>query len=261
MRFSPKAILFDLDDTLVVEVAAAEAAFLATCELAREKHGLDPKALHRTLRKRAREIWHDSPTHPYCRMIGVSSWEGMWGRFQGDDPDLQKLGKWVPNYRREAWTAALADFGVNDPILAGIMAEDFPKERRLRHQRFPDVDVCLNALYGKIPLALITNGASDLQREKIIGAGLKSYFDPIVVAGDLRSMKPDPAIFLFTLEKLQLKPQDTMMIGDSAERDVVGAQKLGIYAIWLNRNSAPCPPDIHPDEEIQSLDALTKRFA
>jgi FMN phosphatase YigB (HAD superfamily) len=41
-----RSILFDLDDTLVIEYASADAAFLATCERAHKKYGIDPKALH-----------------------------------------------------------------------------------------------------------------------------------------------------------------------------------------------------------------------
>ena len=51
-----KAILFDLDDTLVVEVASAEAAFLATCALAQERYGVDAEALCQTVRGQAREL-------------------------------------------------------------------------------------------------------------------------------------------------------------------------------------------------------------
>ena len=46
-------ILFDLDDTLVAEESSAEAAFLATCEHARERYGVDSHALHHAVRDRA----------------------------------------------------------------------------------------------------------------------------------------------------------------------------------------------------------------
>lgn len=109
-----KSILFDLDDTLVVEGAAADAAFLATCERAHEKHGINPEALHQSVRYHARELWRASTTITYCRAIGISSWEGLWARFLGSDPNLQILRAWAPTYRREAWFRALADHSVSD---------------------------------------------------------------------------------------------------------------------------------------------------
>ena len=70
-----RSILFDLDDTLVIEGASADAAFLATCARAHEKYGIDPEALHQTVRHHAGELWRASPTITYCRAIGVSSWK------------------------------------------------------------------------------------------------------------------------------------------------------------------------------------------
>jgi putative hydrolase of the HAD superfamily len=48
-----KAVIFDLDDTLVVEQASVDGAFLATCALAWEKYGIDPEQLHQTVRYKA----------------------------------------------------------------------------------------------------------------------------------------------------------------------------------------------------------------
>ena len=76
-----KALIFDLDDTLVVEEASAEAAFLETCELAKVRYGINPQDLHATLRQTCRNLWHDSPARAYCLEIGISSWEGLWARF------------------------------------------------------------------------------------------------------------------------------------------------------------------------------------
>ena len=86
-----RAILFDLDDTLVPKRAAAQAAFLRTCELARKSRGLDPAALTESVRASARELWYAAPTIQYCLDIGIRSWEGLWARFLGDDPHLSEL--------------------------------------------------------------------------------------------------------------------------------------------------------------------------
>jgi putative hydrolase of the HAD superfamily len=69
-----KAIILDLDDTLVVEEASAEAAFLETCELARQHYGVDPAALHASVRRICRNLWHQAPGRAYCVEIGISSW-------------------------------------------------------------------------------------------------------------------------------------------------------------------------------------------
>ena len=196
------AILFDLDDTLVVDEAAVEAALLATCIEVQNRHGLDSQSLARTVRHCARELWRAAPTLAYCRAIGISSAEGLWARFLGNDPQLRKLHAWAPIYRRDAWAGALAAHGNRDTRLAEQLAETFPAERRARHWTFPEVDTVLRELQGRYRLAVVTNGAPDLQREKLDATGLAPYFAIITVSGEVGIGKPDSRIFSHTLTRL-----------------------------------------------------------
>ncbi|HEY5196005.1 MAG TPA: HAD family hydrolase [Solirubrobacteraceae bacterium] len=249
-------VLFDLDDTLIVEEPAALAAFAATAAVAGERHELDVAELARTARVRARELWRAAPTYPYCVRVGISSWEGLWCRFEGDDESVSALRAWSPTYRREAWTRALADARVHDDPLAEELGETFGVERRRRHETFPDVVAALTALRESNRLGLITNGASCLQREKLAASGLAGHFDATVVSGDLGVRKPDAAIFRHALDLLDADPRDTTMVGDNLSRDVDGAIAAGLRGVWLNRFAAP-RPDARPDiVEIRSLDRL-----
>jgi len=92
-----KALVFDLDDTLVVEEASAEAALLQTCEIARLRHGIEPRELYASIRQACRRLWRQAPVRAYCIDIGVSSWEALWARFEGDDENLRILSDWAPN--------------------------------------------------------------------------------------------------------------------------------------------------------------------
>jgi putative hydrolase of the HAD superfamily len=143
------ALLFDLDDTLVIEEPAATASFTATAQAASTRYQLDAERLALTARERARELWYATPAHPYCMRVGISSWEGLWCRFEGDDPDVRWLREWSPRYRREVWNLALADQGVHDPALAEELGERYGIERRARHDRFADVPACLDQLRVK----------------------------------------------------------------------------------------------------------------
>ena len=249
-------VLFDLDDTLVAEESSAEAAFLATCQHARERYGVDPHALHRAVRERAREAWFAAPTNAYCQAVGIASWEGLWARFPGDDPNLKALRRWAPAYRREAWSRALADFGVRDAPFAERLASIFPVERRARHVVFPDVEDTLVALHGSWRLAILTNGTPGLQREKIAGSGLAHYFDAVTVAGEVGVGKPDARAFAAALKAAGAAPGRTLMVGDSLRRDVQGAQHAGLRAFWLNRTCAKRELTVVPDAEMTSLSEL-----
>jgi len=250
------SILFDLDDTLVVEVASADAAFLATCAIARERYGIDPEQFHQTVRDKARELWHTSLTHPYCRAIGISSWEGLWARFVGDETGLEALRVWAPTYRHESWHRALAEYGVRDHSFADQLADTFQRARRTRHIVYPDVEPALKALRRTYRLALVSNGAPDLQREKIRGSKLGPYFDAVIISGEVGVRKPQPRVFTLALDRLDVGPETAVMVGNSLESDIAGAQQAGLRAIWLNRGAKECNPTIQPDAEITSLSEL-----
>jgi putative hydrolase of the HAD superfamily len=133
------ALLFDLDETLIVEEPAAVAAFEATANAAAGRYPLDVARLAQDARARARELWRAAPTYPYCLRVGISSWEGLWCRFEGNDPSVCALRSRAPTYRQRSWKLALADQDVHDDDLAAELAEVFGVERRRRHEVFSDV--------------------------------------------------------------------------------------------------------------------------
>jgi putative hydrolase of the HAD superfamily len=253
-------LIFDLDDTLVIEEASAEAAFLEAGELARTRRGLDPRQLHATVRKTCRELWHASPSHPYCKSIGISSWEGMWADFTGADPNLEALREWAPAYRFESWRAALQAHGIDDPELAAMLADAFPRLRRDRHVVYPDVARTLQELSSRYALGLMTNGAPDLQRRKIEGASLGGYFDQVFISGETGIGKPDRRAFEMLLARLGSSAVRTVMIGDRLTTDVLGAQEAGMRAVWVNRPGKSGDGGIVPDWEISTLDELMRIF-
>lgn len=83
--------------------------------------------------------------------------------------------------------------------------------------------VVTNRLYGGEPFQ------EDLQT-----LGLLDYFDPchMAISADLGIRKPNPAIFWHALNALNVAPEDAAMVGDSLHTDVLGAQRLGMLAIW-----------------------------
>ncbi len=105
---------------------------------------------------------------------------------------------------------------------------------------------------------MITNGAPDLQRAKLEGAGLAPHFDIIVVSGEVGVGKPDPRVFELTLHALGTRPSEAVMVGDNPARDVLGAVSAGVRAVWVNRaQAARADGAAVPDAEIGSLSELT----
>lgn len=254
-----KALVFDLDDTLVVEKASAAAAFAATCELAAQRCGVDPQALHASVRETCRDLWHNHcPARAYVVEIGISSWEALWSPFAGENEHLAALRAWAPDYRRDSWHRALQARGVNDIDLACELAEIYPAHRRQHHIVYDDVRPALERLKRTHRLALLTNGASDLQREKIAGAGIGPYFEETLVAGDIGIAKPHSRIFETLLTHLGVEPGEAAMLGDSQSKDIQGAQAVGMKTIWVNRENTPRRNGTTPDLEVASLTAISR---
>ena len=169
-----EAVLFDLDDTLVVQEGSDRAALLATAGEATTE-AATARRLADAVRRHARHLWDGAPTGPYCRTVGISAEEGLWGRFLGEAPALAALRDWVPSYRRESWGAALAELGLPNAD-AGALGERFVRERSRLHVLFPESVAVLDGLRGRYTLGLVTNGAPCLQRDKLRGAGLERAF-------------------------------------------------------------------------------------
>jgi putative hydrolase of the HAD superfamily len=123
------------------------------------------------------------------------------------------------------------------------------------------VDAVLRELQSRYRLAVVTNGAPDLQREKLERVGLVPYFAIITISGEVGIGKPDPRIFAHTLARLGVPPTQAVMVGNDLTRDIRGAQKAGITGIWVNRTGAAyVAGDTTPDTEIMSLLELVQMY-
>jgi HAD superfamily hydrolase (TIGR01549 family) len=211
------------------------ASFEATARYAGTLVEVEVAELAVGARRRARELWYASPTHAHARAIGMSSWEGLWCRFESEG--MEELRAFGPGYRRGAWAAALRDQGVDDEALAEELGERYGVERRARSWLVDGAEEVVTALAARGPLGLITNGASCLQREKLAMSGLAEHFAAVVVSGDLGVGKPDPRIFRAALDALGA--EHALMVGDNLERDVRGALALGLDAVWFSDEPAP----------------------
>jgi putative hydrolase of the HAD superfamily len=251
--FKVRAVIFDLDETLIEEETSNDASVLAAGGIALARHGVDPVALLTALRKRSRELFLAGPMIDYCRNIGISTREALWGTFAGDDPSLAQLRQWVPTYRLLSWTAALSDLGIDDRALAAEMAEFFAIDRSRRHVVFAESEQILHQLKKDFSLALITNGAPDIQGAKIDGSNLANFFETMIISGGYGFGKPDRRIFQLVLEGLQVDAHEAVMIGDSLNRDIGGARDAGIRTIWINRYHRTLD-ETHPIPDFELTD-------
>lgn len=249
---SVTGLLVDLDETLIVDTAAVAGAFLATAAHATAHHEVSADALAAAARARARELWSTGPLYGYCSRIAMSSWEGLWCSYAGDEPEPRQLETWACAYRRETWRLALGDHGIRNATLVEELADRFSAERRARHEVYAEVPRALEVLSDSYRMALVTNGASYVQREKLRVSGLADYFEVVVVSGDIGVKKPDASVFRRAAELLG-SGEGTVMIGDSLVHDIVGALGAGYRAIWVNRSGSVCPEEFASVPEVTTI--------
>ena len=81
-------------------------------------------------------------------------------------------------------------------------------------------------------LGIITNGMGQFQMDSIKALGIEKYFEAILVSEWEGLKKPDPAIFLRALYRLNASPNHSVYVGDHLENDVKASQKAGMEGIW-----------------------------
>jgi len=109
-----------------------------------------------------------------------------------------------------------------------------------------------------LKLGVVTNGLAVKQWEKIIRLGLQHFFHTAVISEDVKAHKPDKEIFEKAAKKINVKPDECMMVGDRIEKDFAGANKLGFTTVFVARGEEQKPKKKieEPDYIISDLSAL-----
>jgi putative hydrolase of the HAD superfamily len=123
--------------------------------------------------------------------------------------------------------------GINAEEMNELYLNEMPNQKILNE----GVIEILNYLKKKrYHLNIITNGFSEVQRRKIETSGLKPFFDKIFISEEIKSPKPERAIFEYAVKSSNAKKSQSLMVGDDWEVDVLGALKFGIDAVLFQSN-------------------------
>ncbi|WP_172370889.1 HAD family hydrolase [Sporosarcina jiandibaonis] len=252
-----KALFFDLDDTLLWDKKSVATAFQKTCEAATESYDVDPGKLEEAVREEARGLYETYETYEFTKMIGINPFEGLWGTFDDETDNFQKMKEIVPAYRRDAWTRGLSRLGIEDAELGSELAELFVEERKKSPFVYEETFRVLDELKKEYQLVLITNGSPSLQNTKLeITPEIAPYFEHIIISGGFGVGKPNRTIFDHALKLCDLNPSEALMIGDNLMTDILGASYVGIPSVWINRDNNEPHKEIKPTYEIKNLEEL-----
>lgn len=232
----PRAILFDLDDTII---SAYARPLVAWGKVAREFAGAlaprDPQSAAEAIAAEAMAFWGDA----------------------GRDHSVWRLR--LLEARRLIVAAALPTY---DRALTDAMAERFTRLRDEEMHLFPGAVETLQELRRRgVLMALITNGAGEVQRAKIERFALAAHFHHVQIEGEHGFGKPEERAYRHALGTLGVGAAETWMVGENLEWEVAAPQRLGIYAIWYDGEGKGLPANApaQPDRIITSLRELLPR--
>jgi putative hydrolase of the HAD superfamily len=231
-RQGPRALLLDLDDTILDDSSLVSDSWRIACAgHAHRLAPLAPEAVVEAIRTKSKWFWGDPDRH-------------REGRLQLDAA------------RRSVVDMALRELGIEDTSLADCIGDSYSHHRDVGMQALPDAIETVRWLResGR-RLALLTNGAGAAQRRKITRFDIADFFDVILVEGELGFGKPDERVYRRALDALDVRASDAWMVGDNLDWDVRAPQQLGMRGVWIDARGGGLPPEstATPDYIVRSL--------
>ncbi len=201
-----RAVLFDLDDTLLPQGPWLAGAFAAV----------------------AVEVAHQAGGHPDAGTVGSALLaEAARGSARGGIIDR-----------------ALDGLGLELPVAP--LVEVFAGYRPNQLDLYPGALEALGRIRERVPVGLVSDGRTDVQGAKLAAAGLMEAFDVVVLSDDLgrAHRKPDPLPYRTALEALAVDPAEAAFVGDRPETDMVGADALGMVTVRVSTGEYSDRPDL-----------------
>lgn len=151
----------------------------------------------------------------------------LWTRYRNGFIKREEL-RW-----KRMWLMLL-DFRVADTTLAHELStaylEILPTQTRL----VPHAKELLDHCKGRYEMHLITNGFETTQRLKLQYSGISRYFSQLITSEKSNSIKPHRDIFDYALDAAGAKVEESIMIGDAIDIDILGAINAGWDSAYYN---------------------------
>ena len=175
----------------------------------------------------------------------------LWSRYEKGFISVDEL-KWKRMWR------TLLDFKIADEPLARKMSVEFLGILPMQKKVFPHTFEILDYLQKKnYILHLITNGFEKVQRNKLRSSGLDKYFEEVITSERSQSRKPEKEIFDFALLHSKATVEESLMLGDNLEADILGAVNYGMDSVYVNHIGGVVA-EIKPTYEVTHLQQLER---
>lgn len=126
---------------------------------------------------------------------------------------------------------------------------------------YPDTKKCLRNIHQHYNIGIIANQSLGSE-ERLKKFGIWEYIDVLIASAEEGVEKPDIRIFEIALEKAGCEACEAAMVGDRLDNDIIPANRIGMYTIWIKQGSWK---DAAPKDELElpdmTVDSLTELSA
>lgn len=209
--------------------------------------------------KNAEETLHELYHHYKLCDLGLNSCDVFIETYTINNHQLwadYHLGKINKSVLRETrFKKTFIDLGLSEEVIPNQFEDDYISICPTKTNLFPHTHETLTYLQEKYQLHLISNGFKESTEYKVKNTGLTRYFKNVFISEIIGINKPDKAIFQHAVDIANAETVNSLMIGDSIEADIRGAQNFGMDAIYFNPHHAETPDDVN--WQINHLRELT----
>lgn len=150
----------------------------------------------------------------------------------------ERISKADLRYQRLKRTFDALEYDIEDEMI-DTLSDQYIQHLSSFNHLVPETIEILEYLKPNYRLHIITNGFREIQEKKLKQSNISNYFDQVVNSEMAGVKKPNPKIFHLALQMANVDARKSLMIGDSIEADILGAQAVGIRAIHFNAHNDP----------------------
>lgn len=175
-----------------------------------------------TLYRDVPEIWNAIQSKIYDQIIQKKHWdeERTASEFRRS---YEQLG---------SSTKVLESFGIDGQSFFTEVFKDVDFSKYIKRDQM--LSELINRLKARYKVGILSNGNSVAVRKKLRAIGLSTeLFSPFLTTYEFGTLKPDPATFLRVIEDAQVRPDESVYIGDKEETDILGAKAVGMRTIMV----------------------------
>ncbi|MBN2637785.1 MAG: YjjG family noncanonical pyrimidine nucleotidase [Bacteroidales bacterium] len=197
--------------------------------------------LDRTLwdfEKSAKEAFHDLFFKYKLNDIGIQSPEEFHMKFSKHNNRLWdlyregKIEKEILIWKR--FFDTFREYGTYDEELSKNVGQDYLFISPRIVNLYPNAIEILEYLKPNYHLHIITNGFLEVQKIKISTSKIEHFFKNMITSEEAGVKKPHPDIFSYALQQSRAKAEESLMIGDDYEVDILGARNVGIDQVLFD---------------------------